>query len=283
MAIDESTIADHIADYIDENEVEDATSISEIEGKINKIEQLRTSYRKKHKELKLMLGSKYGEVYEKDHDKKLSSVKEYIKKANHFKKEMVEHKSKANIQLEASKIRSKVFLFEEVEATIKSLYGKFSVNITDMNGGEISDRKNELPKQVQKLENLSKMVHDILECSESAMENRINDIMDMHRKINKLNKNPKDKADVIESEVRLQSLGYVEYVKNLSTKQQEMLRTNKIQNYIPWRAVWNGNSVSTPCRVVYDASQPTPSGISLNDILAKGKNNMNKLVEIVIR
>ena len=47
--IDESTIADDIADYIDENEVEDATSISEIEGKINKIEQLRTSYRKKHK------------------------------------------------------------------------------------------------------------------------------------------------------------------------------------------------------------------------------------------
>ena len=137
LAIDESTIADDIADYIDENEVEDATSISEIEGKINKIEQLRTSYRKKHKELKLMLGSKYGEVYEKDHDKKLSSVKEYIKKANHFKKEMIEHKSKADIKLEASKIRSKVFLFEEVETTIKSLYGKFSANIIDMNDDEI--------------------------------------------------------------------------------------------------------------------------------------------------
>ena len=55
-----------------------------------------------------------------------------------------------------------------------------------MNDDEISDRKNELPKQVQKLENLPKMVHDILESSELAMENRINDIMDMYRKINKL-------------------------------------------------------------------------------------------------
>ena len=90
-----------------------------------------------------------------------------------------------------------------------------------------------------------------------------------NQQVKKLNKNPKDKADVIESEARLQSLGYVEYVKNLSTKQQEMLRTNKIQNYIPSRAAWNGNSVSTPCRVVYDTSQPTPSGISSNDILAK--------------
>ena len=103
-----------------------------------------------------------------------------------------------------------------------------------------------------------------------------------NQQIKKLNKNPQDKADVIESEAKLQSLGYVDYVKKLTPKQQEMLRNHEIQNFIPWRAVWNGNSVSTPCRVVYDASQPTPSGESLNDILAKGKNNMNKLAEIVI-
>ena len=46
--------------------------------------------------------------------------------------------------------------------------------------------------------------------------------------------------------------------------------------------MWNGNSISTPCRLVFDASQATASGWSLNDILAKWKNNMNKLVEIVI-
>ena len=48
--------------------------------------------------------------------------------------------------------------------------------------------KNELPKQVQKLESLPKIVHDILESSEPAIGNRINDIMDMYRKINKLKK-----------------------------------------------------------------------------------------------
>ena len=62
-----------------------------------------------------------------------------------------------------------------------------------------------------------------------------------------------------------------------------MLQNNKIQNFIPWRAVWKESSISTPCRVVFDASQATSSGFSLNDILAKGRNNMNKLVEIVIR
>jgi hypothetical protein len=47
--------------------------------------------------------------------------------------------------------------------------------------------------------------------------------------------------------------------------------------------VWNGNSISTPCRLVFDASQATNTGYSLNDIVAKGTNNMNKLIEIIIR
>ena len=87
----------------------------------------------------------------------------------------------------------------------------------------------------------------------------------------------------IRSEQKLQDLGHVDYVKNLSCELQEMLRNNEIQNFIPWRAVWKESSISIPCLVVFDASQATSSGFSLNDILAKGRNNMNKLVEIVIR
>ena len=34
---------------------------------------------------------------------------------------------------------------------------------------------------------------------------------------------------------------------------------------------------------MFDASQVTSTGFSLNDIIAKGRNNMNKLVEIVLR
>ena len=61
------------------------------------------------------------------------------------------------------------------------------------------------------------------------------------------------------------------------------LRTNPIQNFIPWRAVWNSNSVSTLCCLIFDVSQETSSGASPNDLLAKGKNNMSNLLEIVNR
>ena len=105
------------------------------------------------------------------------------------------------------------------------------------------------------------------------------------QQVRKLNKpeNAKDKTDVLESEAKLQKLGYVEYVKDLPEHIQSDLKRNPVQNFIPWRAVWKPSSVTTPCRVVFDASMPTPSGSSLNDILAKGKNGLNKLQEIVIR
>uniref|UniRef100_A0A7M6DQR2 Peptidase aspartic putative domain-containing protein n=1 Tax=Clytia hemisphaerica TaxID=252671 RepID=A0A7M6DQR2_9CNID len=104
-----------------------------------------------------------------------------------------------------------------------------------------------------------------------------------NQQVSKLNRHPEDKSDVLESERKLQRLGHVDYVNNLPKDQQDQLSSNAIQNYIPWRAVWKLSSLTTPCRIVFDASQPTSSGYSLNSILAKGTNGMNKLVEILIR
>ena len=103
------------------------------------------------------------------------------------------------------------------------------------------------------------------------------------QQLKKLDKNPKDKSDIIESEAKLQKLGFVDYVYNLTEEQQSSLYHNIIQNFIPWRVVWKTTSLSTPCRVVFDASFPTASGYSLKDLLAKGTNNLNKLQEILIR
>ena len=48
-----------------------------------------------------------------------------------------------------------------------------------------------------------------------------------------------------------------------------MLKKSPNQNFIPWRVVWKDNSISTPCRIVFDASQPTSSGFSLNDVVTE--------------
>ena len=113
--------------------------------------------------------------------------------------------------------------------------------------------------------------------------NRYKALKVLQQQIKKLSKYAKDKEEVIQSERKLQSLGYVGYLKNLPSNIQEELSINPVQNYIPWRCIWKENSLSTPCRMVFDASQPTNSGYSLNDLLCKGRNNMNRLVEVFIR
>ena len=104
-----------------------------------------------------------------------------------------------------------------------------------------------------------------------------------YQQIKRLANHADDKADIIQSEAKLQALGYVDYIKNLSTEVQSFLSSSPVKNYIPWRAVWKESSTTTPCRIVFDASMGTESGYSLNDIIAKGRNNMNKLIEIFLR
>ena len=103
------------------------------------------------------------------------------------------------------------------------------------------------------------------------------------QQLNKLSKSEEDKIAILKSEEKLQKLGFVDFVSNLPENVQKDLELNDVQNFLPWRASWKENSLSTPCRLVFDASQPTKTGYALNDILPKGRNNMNKLVEIFIR
>ena len=92
-----------------------------------------------------------------------------------------------------------------------------------------------------------------------------------------------DKEAVLKAFNKLISRGYASATTDLSEEQQEMLKKSDIQNFIPWTVVHKESSISTPVRPVFNASLPTPSGYSLNDILAKGINGLNKLQEIVIR
>ena len=101
--------------------------------------------------------------------------------------------------------------------------------------------------------------------------------------VRKLATLPDDKTTVIESERKMQDMGYVDYLSNLTPEKQGMIMGDVVRYFIPWRAVFNENSVTTPCRLVFDASMGSKGGCSLNSLLAKGSNNMNNLAEIHIR
>ena len=75
----------------------------------------------------------------------------------------------------------------------------------------------------------------------------------------------------------------MDFLENLTVIQQNKITSSAVNYFIPWRSVWNMNSLTTRCRLIYDASHPTSTGVSLNSILPKGRNNMNRLAEIMIR
>ena len=97
-----------------------------------------------------------------------------------------------------------------------------------------------------------------------------------------LEKKPNDKVTILESEGKLQKLGFVDYLDNLPNEDKDAILSSKVKYFIPWRVVFNESSVSTPCRLVLDASCCPRTGCSLNSLLAKGTNNMNKLTVILI-
>ena len=68
-----------------------------------------------------------------------------------------------------------------------------------------------------------------------------------------LSNKTEDKKDVMESEGKSQDLGFVDFVHNLPKEDRDLILT-KPKYFIPWRAVWKPNSLSTPCRLVLDAS-----------------------------
>ena len=72
-------MVEDIADYIFENDVGDSITIKEIDIKISRVEQLRTSYRQLHNEMIITLQERYVEEYEEGYEKKLQKMKNYIK------------------------------------------------------------------------------------------------------------------------------------------------------------------------------------------------------------
>ena len=111
-----------------------------------------------------------------------------------------------------------------------------------------------------------------------------NDALRVFRKqVKILNMKPEDKEAVLDFEKKLQDMSFVEYVSNLDDVIKKEILSNPVKYFIPWRAVYNEKSLSTPCRMVFDASMGSRNGCSLNSILAKGSNSLNNLVQIMIR
>jgi len=92
------------------------------------------------------------------------------------------------------------------------------------------------------------------------------------------------KMDILESFTKLSSRGFLLPVSALDTTTKKLVYDDTDAGYyIPWRTVYKEASLSTPCRLVFDASSRTPGGTSLNEILAKGENRLSNIHHVLLR
>ena len=137
---------------------------------------------------------------------------------------------------------------------------------------------------VDPVENVTKAKLPFLVNPDTRLTSNENDALKVFkRQVQILNQKPEDKKAVIEFEKKLQDMGFVEYVSSLDDVIKMDIMKNAVKYFIPWRAVYNQKSLSTPCRMVFDASMGSKNACSLNSLLAKGTNSLNNLIEILIR
>ena len=87
---------------------------------------------------------------------------------------------------------------------------------------------------------------------------------------------------------KLTENGHAKPFSDLSETQQKKILDKKVQHFIPWRIVYNKNSLSTPCRLVFDATTKTEEtslggGRCLNDLVMKGRILTINLVRMLLR
>ena len=102
----------------------------------------------------------------------------------------------------------------------------------------------------------------------------------LESQLRKLLKDPETKRQVLESHDKLANNGYSCNIEDLTPEEKSLMESLPGEYYLPWRFVTKEGSLSTPVRVVFDASATTPTGKSLNDVLAKGVNKLEKILSL---
>ena len=91
------------------------------------------------------------------------------------------------------------------------------------------------------------------------------------------------KEAVLAAHEKLLSRGHVAAVQDLEEEDKRAFEATAGSYVLPWSCVAKADSVSTPFRVVFNASFRTRTGDSLNTVLAKGANKLPLIVSLLLR
>ena len=122
LILDESIIHDEILDFLDENEVDLVPmNIKDYNSVLEKIETLRSSYRRKHKELQTNYKD-YDQKYSKLSLSMFEEMKNYIHRINDKKRKLQTHDDEQKMAEIQTIDRMLKFQVDEMERMMKDIY-----------------------------------------------------------------------------------------------------------------------------------------------------------------
>ena len=117
----------------------------------------------------------------------------------------------------------------------------------------------------------------------SLADNRQQAVKILDSQIRTISKNPQMKIDAMKAHDKLLSNGHVVAVNDLPADIKQLVVGSPRSYTIPWSCVAKEMSISTPFRLVFNASFKTRTGESLNSILPKGVNKLPKILHLLVR
>ena len=172
MKVAQKALGLDIDDFLEENAIEECSTIGEVEVNTGKLEDYRGLYRRKHAEYKIAAGGDYDENSEgKEYKERLASKKAYILAGKQAKKGLIKglnDSADADRKAEkAANTKSCNFLIKEIMKFIQELKVEIECKTT-FTDEEIQRKKQEIPQCTKKLENISKLVKDLHDTNKDA-------------------------------------------------------------------------------------------------------------------
>ena len=185
VLVEESTLSDDIVDFIDENLVEDLIgSTEELDAAILKVENLRTKYRKVHKELEQQFED-YNNTFKTIYEEKVVQIKDYIKTCKEAKRIIRTKRAKEITSENESNERTVLFIIKEARRIILEIQSEFKKDFNNIDNDEIIRRKAEFSENIKKVENVSKRFQQILQSKFTTrhIDDEVTNLTKMYEKL----------------------------------------------------------------------------------------------------
>ena len=170
LKVEFNTITEDIADFFDENPVAEVCQTVEDHDLINKeVEQLRSSYRGKHNQLKVALDdAEYETDFKQAYEGNITKFKEYIKQVKESRRKLrngEEETFKEKASIQAKKFH---FLDSEVTKKITRLEKIFTLTTDQWNSkddNEIEQRRKDLLERGKEIQSLLPAIKELMDYS----------------------------------------------------------------------------------------------------------------------